>query len=163
MHYYQFNIGDYRKNTGHLSLLEHGIYRSLLDTYYMEEKPLCKDLAKLMRTHCIRTEEEKEAFKIILEEFFKLTKKGYEHSFCDELIKKYRSKSEKARASAKARWDANAKRTQSKGNANHKPITNNHKPNNRDANLKSVDELLSNKQTEEHEESAKAGLKKLGR
>jgi hypothetical protein len=54
-------------------------------------------------------------------------------------------------------------RTQSSDNANHKPITNNHKPNNRDSNLKSVDELLSNKQTEEHEESAKAGLKKLGR
>ena len=27
MHYYKFNIADYRKDTGHLNTIEHGIYR----------------------------------------------------------------------------------------------------------------------------------------
>ena len=128
MHYYPFNIGDYRRDTGHLSLLEHGIYRSLLDTYYLDESPLCGDDATLMRTHCIRTEEEVLAFQNVLKDFFRSVKKGYIHKGCEENISKYRAKSDKARASAKARWDANAMRTHSEGNANHKPITNNHKP-----------------------------------
>ena len=128
MHYYQFNIADYRKDTNHLSLLEHGIYRSLLDTYYLNETPLCKDDATLMRTHCIRTEEEKAAFKNILSDYFILTKKGYTHKKCAEQISKYNAKSDKARVSAKVRWDAEAMRTHSEGNANHKPLTINHKP-----------------------------------
>ena len=109
-------------------MLEHGIYRSLIDTYYLNEKPLCDDDANLMRTHCIRTDEEKKALKNVLNDFFKKTKKGYIHKKCDEQIKKYSDKSEKARLSAKARWNAKAMRTHSEGNANHKPITNNHKP-----------------------------------
>jgi len=40
LHYYTFNIGDYRRDTGHLSLLEHGIYRQLIDSYYLSEKPI---------------------------------------------------------------------------------------------------------------------------
>ena len=128
MHYYQFNIADYRKDTGHLTLLEHGIYRNLLDSYYLNEKPLCVNDADLMRTHCVRTEEEKNAFKNVLADFFKKTKKGYTHKNCDSQISKYNEKSEKARLSAKARWDAKAMRTHSEGNANHKPITKNHKP-----------------------------------
>jgi len=128
MHYYQFNIGDYRRDAGHLSLLEHGIYRSLLDTYYLNEGPLCEDDTILMRTHSIRTDEEEKAFKNVLKDFFVLTKKGYTHKKCSEQIKKYNAKSEKARLSAKVRWDAKAMRTHSEGNANHKPLTKNHKP-----------------------------------
>ena len=127
MHYYQFNIGDYRRDTSHLSLLEHGIYRTLIDTYYLNQQPLCGDDADIMRTHCIRSAEEKEALKNVLKDFFKKTKKGYVHKKCEDQIKKFISKSEKARASAKLRWDANALRTHCERNANHKPITNNHK------------------------------------
>ena len=133
MHYYQFNIGDYRRQTSHLTILEHGIYRSLLDTYYLTEKPLCADNAKLMRTHAIRTNEEKEAFNNVISDFFMLTDDGYTHKACEEVIAKYHEKSDKARNSANVRWgkDANAMRTHSERNAdgmltnNHKPITNN--------------------------------------
>ena len=34
MHFYKFHIGDYAKDTGHLTLLEHGVYRSLMDWSY---------------------------------------------------------------------------------------------------------------------------------
>ena len=39
MHYYQFNIADYRKDTGFLTYEEHGIYRQLIDQYHLDEKP----------------------------------------------------------------------------------------------------------------------------
>jgi uncharacterized protein YdaU (DUF1376 family) len=139
MHYYQHNIADYRKDTSHLTLMEHGIYRQLLDSYYLDEIPITNDLSKLMRSHCIRTAEEQQSLKNVLADFFELTKKGYVHKRCDEVIAQYHGKSDKARASAMARWankhkdiDANALPTQSESNPNgmltinHKPITNNH-------------------------------------
>lgn len=70
MHYYQFNIGDYRRRTGHLTPLEHGIYRILLDTYYLDEQPLCGDDAELMRTHSIRSPDEQQAYKNVIKDFF---------------------------------------------------------------------------------------------
>lgn len=114
MHYYQFNIGDYRKDTSHLSLLEHGIYRLLLDTYYLDEGPLCSDKAKLMRTHCIRSADEVQALENVLEDFFELTEDGYFHKKCDEELTKVYEKSAKARAAAEKRWDK--KRNKNKGN-----------------------------------------------
>jgi uncharacterized protein YdaU (DUF1376 family) len=135
MHYYPHNIGDYRKDTSHLSLLEHGIYRQLLDSYYLDEMPLSNDLAKLMRSHSVRNADEQQALQNVLTDFFELTENGYIHKRCEDIIAKFHGKSESARASAMARWakqhkdvDANALPTQSEGNANHKPITNNHKP-----------------------------------
>jgi uncharacterized protein YdaU (DUF1376 family) len=132
MHYYQHHIGDYRKDTSHLSLLEHGIYRQLLDLYYITEKPLD---AKALRLICARTDEEQATALQILEEFF--IKKGnkYYHTRCDDEIISYHGKKTKAKASAEIRWnknkdlqDANALPTDSERNANHKPITINHKP-----------------------------------
>jgi uncharacterized protein YdaU (DUF1376 family) len=130
MHYYQFNIGDYRRDTAHLSHLEHGIYRSLIDTYMLEESPLSGDMKELERKHLIRTANEKKALRNVLKDFFKFDNSMFLHSRCDEDIISYRDKSLKASKSAKKRWekDANAVRTHSEGNANHKPK--NHKPKN---------------------------------
>jgi uncharacterized protein YdaU (DUF1376 family) len=135
MHYYQHNIADYRKDTSHLTLLEHGIYRQLLDSYYLDEMPLSNDLAKLMRSHSVRSADEQQSLQNVLTDFFELTENGYIHKRCDETIAQYHGKSDKARASAMARWtnkhkssNANALQTHTEGNANHKPITNNHKP-----------------------------------
>ena len=135
MHYYPHNIGDYRKDTSHLSLLEHGIYRQLLDSYYLDEMPLSNDLAKLMRSHSVRNADEQQALQNVLTDFFELTENGYIHKRCEDIIAKFHGKSKSARASAMARWakqhkgaDANALPTQSEGNANQEPITNNHKP-----------------------------------
>jgi len=128
MHYYPFNIGDYRRRSSHLTLLEHGIYRVLIDTYYLEESPLTKNKIKLMRTHNIRTPIEIEAFENVLSDFFIKTKKGYVNKTCDDVISKYQEKSEKARASANIRWNANASKSHSKRNANQEPRTKNQKP-----------------------------------
>jgi uncharacterized protein YdaU (DUF1376 family) len=133
MYYYQHHIGDYRRDTAHLSLLEHGIYRQLLDLYYISEKPLD---ANALRLICARDANEVEAAMQILCEFFTLEDGKYYHGRCEEEIVRFHSKSNKAKESAKARWNknndlqnANALRTESEGNANHKPLTINHKPN----------------------------------
>lgn len=135
MYYYQHHIGDYRKDTTHLSILEHGAYRQLLDLYYISEQPLPLDDAKLMRLVCARNADEVQAVKNALDDFFEKTDDGYIQSRCDKEINAYHGKSLKAKASADARWsknkdlqDANALRTECEGNANHKPLTINHKP-----------------------------------
>jgi uncharacterized protein YdaU (DUF1376 family) len=126
MHYYQFNIGDYRRDTQHLTPLEHGIYRLLLDQCYLTEKPIDANALRLL---CIRTPEEVETANRLLTEFFVEQEDGtYIHQRCSQEIDRFREKSEKAKASAKKRWDAKAMRTHSEGNANHKPITNNQEP-----------------------------------
>ena len=113
MHYYQFNIADYRKDTSHLSLLEHAIYRLLLDTYYLNEEPLTRDKKKLMRTHCVRNAEEVRAFENVLNDYFEETEDGYFHGKCAEELEKIYEKSAKAKASAEARW--NKKNNKNKG------------------------------------------------
>jgi uncharacterized protein YdaU (DUF1376 family) len=141
MHYYSHNIGDYRKDTSHLTLLEHGIYRQLLDTYYLDEQPLSNDLTKLMRSHSVRNADEQQSLQNVLTDFFELTESGYIHKRCDAVIADFHGKSEKARASANARWankqkgskqrqskrNTNALQTQSESNPNGM-LTNNHKP-----------------------------------
>jgi uncharacterized protein YdaU (DUF1376 family) len=135
VNYYEHHIGDYRKDTSHLSLLEHGIYRQLIDTYYTDEKPLTLDHAKLMRSHSVRSADEVQAFQNVLSDFFIRTEEGYVHKRCEAVIEAYRAKSVKASESAKARWSkgksegsADAMRSHSEGNANHKPVTSNQEP-----------------------------------
>ncbi len=115
MFYFQHHIGDYRRDTGHLTLLEHGIYRQLIDLYYITEKPLD---ASAMRLVCVRTADEEQAYKRVLADFFHERKGKYFHKRCDFEISKYKDKSSKATDSAKTRWnkikdlpDANALQT----------------------------------------------------
>ena len=130
MHYYQKNIGDYRRDTMNLSLLEHGVYTTLIDHYTLNEEPISLDHLDVCWTIGARTDNEKTAVCLILSKFFIKTDEGYRHKRCDEEIAKYHAKSDTARVNANKRWDSNAKAmpTHSKGNANHKPITNNQEP-----------------------------------
>lgn len=43
MDWYPHNIGDFDADTLHLSAAERGVYRTLLDWYYREERPLPDD------------------------------------------------------------------------------------------------------------------------
>ncbi len=49
MNFYKHHIGDYRRDTAHLSLLEHGVYRQLMDTYYLSEEPIPNETELVMR------------------------------------------------------------------------------------------------------------------
>lgn len=68
MNHYSRHIGDYLKDTAHLSLLEHGVYGRLLDVYYTREGPIPDDQAA--RLIGARSREEKDALTAVLSEFF---------------------------------------------------------------------------------------------
>ena len=136
MNYYQHNIGDYRRDTSHLSLLEHGIYRQLLDWYYLDEKEIPKETQVVMRRLSARTQDEQNAVQIILKEFFVEGEAGWKHKRCDVEIAHYQEKADKNRSNGKL--GGRPKKTQvdmcgfqdekpneSEHNLNHKPITNN--------------------------------------
>ena len=127
MHYYQFNIGDYNSHTMHLSEIEDLTYRRLLDWYYLHESPIPLDLNEVSRQIRMRTHSD--CIATVLLEFFARTPDGWIHHRANKEIEKVGDKSQKASASAKARWnkvnDANALQTQSECNATHNtlPIT----------------------------------------
>jgi uncharacterized protein YdaU (DUF1376 family) len=131
MHYYQFNIGDYYSHTQHLDEIEDLAYRRMLDWIYLHESPLPNNVQQIARI--IRMRSHSESIAYVLNEFFTETEYGFTQKKAQEQIDKYKLKSEKAKASANARWakkpvksNANALRIECEGNANHKPITNNH-------------------------------------
>jgi uncharacterized protein YdaU (DUF1376 family) len=89
VHYYQFNIADYRKDTGHLLTLEHGIYRQLLDWYYLDESPIPLETQWVIRRLRLGSESDTEGLNNILSEFFIKRDDGYHHSRCDMEIAGY--------------------------------------------------------------------------
>lgn len=93
MHYYQFNIADYRKDTTHLSIVEHGIYRQLMDWQYLDENPIPKETQTVMRRLCLGSEYETQ-LQNVLEDFFVLTEKGYVQQRIIDTIKGYHGKAE---------------------------------------------------------------------
>lgn len=121
MHYYQFNISDYKSHTEHLELLEDLAYRRMLDWCYLHEKPLPKNKEEIARMIRMRTHSD--CIAVVLREFFTKNSDGeWIHKRVFLEIEKANAKSSKARESAKARWDkvssnANALRTESEGNA----------------------------------------------
>ena len=136
MNYYPRHLGDYARDTGHLTLAEHGAYTLLLDRYYATERPIGREEA--FRICHASSKLDKAAVSKVLSEFFLWTDAGYRSKRADEEIAKAAEKGEKARQSAQSRWmrthserNANAMRTHSERNANgmlsnnQEPITNN--------------------------------------
>lgn len=100
MNYYERHIGDYLKDTAHLSLLEHGVYGRLLDIYYTREGPIPE--AQVMRLVGARADEERSAVRDVLNEFFTRDGENWHHARCDRELERYRDKSAKAKKSAQA-------------------------------------------------------------
>lgn len=136
MNYYKRHLGDYAKDTRHLSLAEHGAYCLLLDYYYSTERPIPDDRCE--RIANAYTDEERKAVRNVLEAFFTLAPEGWRNQRADEEIAEFHAKSLKAKASAEKRWSgrnanayANASEThgtsQCDGNASHKPLANSQK------------------------------------
>jgi len=134
MHYYKFNIADYRKDTGHLSTIEHGIYRQLIDWYYLDEQPIPEENQVVIRR--LRLGSEEVTFlQNILSDFFVLGKTGYKHKRIEVEIKDYQEQVEKNKNNGKL--GGRPKKTQSvisglpdksQNNPNQEPLTTNHKP-----------------------------------
>jgi uncharacterized protein YdaU (DUF1376 family) len=86
VNYYERHLGDYARDTGHLSMTEHGAYTLLLDRYYATEKGIPAD--KAHRLARARTEEERAAVDAVLEEFFRLVEGCWVHARVEAEIEK---------------------------------------------------------------------------
>lgn len=131
MHYYQFNIADYRKDTGHLSMIEHAIYRALIDWYYLDEKPIPLETQSVMRRLRLVSEDEAKALENVLSDFFERAD-GWRHKRIDQDIIEYHAMAEKNKANGKlggrpkkTHSDSNGLPNESQNNPNQEPLTNN--------------------------------------
>jgi uncharacterized protein YdaU (DUF1376 family) len=104
MHYFEFNIKDYRADAFQLTLIQHGAYKQLIDQYCLNESPLTLNLEDLFYDLLIRGDDEKKAIVFVLEKFFDKTENGYVHKRCDAVIKKYQAKSNQSRNAVNTRW-----------------------------------------------------------
>lgn len=87
MNFIKLYIGDYQRDTGHLSIAEHGAYLLMLQHYYATEKPLPtgKSLHRLLRAE---TKTEREAIDMVSRQFWRETEAGLVNSRAVEEIRK---------------------------------------------------------------------------
>lgn len=99
MNYYERHLGDYAKDTAHLSMLEHGAYSLLLDRYYGTEEGIPEGQAhRLARA---RSKEDKQAVDAVLAEFFTLTNGVWINARAEEEIVKAQGKINAAKENGK--------------------------------------------------------------
>lgn len=89
MHYYPHHIGDYQRDTAHLSVTEHGVYRLLLDHCYATERPLPADHGTLCRIIRANSKSERDAIATVTAQFFQATPDGLTHKRVAEEITEY--------------------------------------------------------------------------
>lgn len=131
MHYYQWNIGNYYRDTAGLSHMEDLAYRRMIDRYYLTEQPLngcSSDVAK----RCGMVEFEAEV-AFVLDEYFDFEDGFWHHSGIDDDIKEYRrqkkQQSKAGKASGKARrakaaeQASNDRSTTVEPTSNQEPVT----------------------------------------
>ena len=114
MQYYKHHIGDFIKDTSNLDDHQSMTYLRMLWKYYLDESPLsgsCEDIAFTVRS-------DEKTVRTLLKHFFISREGAWIHIRCEREIKGFYDKSEKARASAKSRWDANTMQTQCERIAN---------------------------------------------
>ena len=71
MNFYKHFIGDYQRDTGDLTLLEHGAFRLMLDHFYGTGRPLPKDKKALCRLLRAETEAERKAIGMVSLRFWR--------------------------------------------------------------------------------------------
>ena len=99
MNYYPRHLGDYAKDTGHLSMLEHGAYTLLLDRYYSTDAAIPAD--QTYRLTRARSREERAAVDSVLAEFFTLKESWWTNSRADKEIEKALVKIDAAQTNGK--------------------------------------------------------------
>ena len=87
MNFFKLYIGDYQRDTGHLSVTEHGAYLLMLQHYYATEKPLPtgKTLHRLLRA---QDKTERDAIDAVVGMFWEESPEGLVNARADEEIRK---------------------------------------------------------------------------
>jgi uncharacterized protein YdaU (DUF1376 family) len=99
VNYYERHLGDYARDTAHLSMLEHGAYTLLMDRYYATEQGIPADKAHRLARG--RTQEECDAIDAVLHEFFELRDGVWVKNRIEEEIVKAEARREKAKENGK--------------------------------------------------------------
>lgn len=90
MNYYNHHIGDYAKDTSHLSMTEDGAYRRLMDICYSTEHPLPPDRHRVYRLARATSKLERSAVDAVLDEYFDQREDGWHQKRVDEEVSKAR-------------------------------------------------------------------------
>lgn len=101
MNYYRHHIGDYLRDTAHLSMLEDAAYRRLLDVYYMREAPLPADMKACARLVRARSREEIAAVETVLAEFFYADEHGWNQKRANAELKTAKDAADRARSNGR--------------------------------------------------------------
>jgi uncharacterized phage protein (TIGR02220 family) len=100
MHYYQFNVADYRKDTSHLTPIEHYIYRFLIDWYYLDETPIPAETQQVLRRLSLGSDSIQN-LQNVLNDFFVKGENGYSQKRIDEEIDAYHNRADISRENGK--------------------------------------------------------------
>ena len=95
MHYYSRNIGDYHRDAGFLTPLQHGFYTLLMDWYFAQEKPIPDATAHMIARG---TREEVEQ---LLTMFFTREGDVWRHKRIDKEIATYHARGDLSRENGK--------------------------------------------------------------
>jgi uncharacterized protein YdaU (DUF1376 family) len=106
--YMPFYTGDYYRDTRHLSMLQHGAYRQLLDHCWDQRGPLPLDLERCYRICGATSKEEQEAVRGVIAEFFVSMDDGHYNKRIQEELERANVISSKRAEAAHERWRARA-------------------------------------------------------
>lgn len=95
-------VGDYQRDTGHLTCTEIGVYDRLLDHYYATETPLPGDTESCARIARAMTKDEKKAVASVLNQFFYLEDGAFRQKRTDDEIVKLQKQREAKSTNGKA-------------------------------------------------------------
>jgi len=102
MNFYKRYMGDYGRDTAHLSLAEHGAYALLLDHYYSTEAALPAELLALYRLCRAFDKSEQKAVESVANMYFPVGEDGLRHNArADREIPKDQRNIETARVNGK--------------------------------------------------------------
>lgn len=108
--WYAHSIDSYERHTAHLTMLQHGAYRLMMDHYYKLAAPLPAKLDQLHRVCRAVADEERAAVSAVLAEYFVLEDDGWHNERADAELARMADLSEKRRDSAKKSHAAREKR-----------------------------------------------------
>lgn len=105
MNFYKHYIGDFQRDTGHLSLTQRGAYLALMHHYYATEKPLPNDHSALCRVAGAIDKAERDAVRVVMG-FFTPVDSGLMHARIEAEIQKAGNQSDTNRRIAQERESA---------------------------------------------------------
>lgn len=87
MNFFKWHIGDYARDTEHLSWDEDMAYTRLMRVYYRDEKPLPVERRKIYRLARCQSAGQRAAIDTVLSEFFSEEADGWHNKRCDMEIR----------------------------------------------------------------------------